>query len=221
MDALAEQIEYYRHRANEYDEWWFRQGRYAMPPAERVRWFADQVEVERALDSFQPAGDVLELACGTGLWTRHLIRYANRITAVDAAPEMISRNHARIGDRAPIKYVTADLFRWQPPARSYDVCFFGYWLSHIPANRLASFWDIVATALRPTGRVFLVDSSGPADASTERQLRQLNDGRRFHVIKRFWQPDELTETARRQWGWALSARNTANGMILYATGRPD
>jgi hypothetical protein len=47
VDALAEQIEYYRQRADEYDEWWFRQGRYAMEPAEQARWFADQVEVER------------------------------------------------------------------------------------------------------------------------------------------------------------------------------
>jgi hypothetical protein len=133
---------------------------------------------------------------------------------------MISRNRTRVGDRVPVRYVSADLFRWRPPARSYDVCFFGFWLSQVPADRLTGFWDVVASALRPTGRVFLVDSAGPADASTERQFRQLNDGRRFHVIKRFWHPDELTETARRQWGWALSVRQTVNGMILYGTARP-
>jgi SAM-dependent methyltransferase len=160
VDALAEQIEYYRQRADEYDEWWFRQGRYAMEPAEQARWFADQVEVERALNSFQPDGDVLELACGTGLWTRHLIRYANRVTAVDAAPEMISRNRTRVDDRAPVQYVTADLFRWRPPARSYDVCFFGYWLSHVPADRLTGFWEVVATAVRPAGRVSLWTAPG-------------------------------------------------------------
>jgi hypothetical protein len=63
---------------------------------------------------------------------------------------MISRNRTRVGDRVPVQYVTADLFRWRPPARFYDVCFFGFWLSHVPADRLTGFWDVVASALRPT-----------------------------------------------------------------------
>lgn len=29
---LAEQIAYYRARAGEYDDWWYRRGRYALPP---------------------------------------------------------------------------------------------------------------------------------------------------------------------------------------------
>lgn len=33
----------------------------------------------------QPAGEVLEMACGTGLWTRHLLSYARAVTAIDAA----------------------------------------------------------------------------------------------------------------------------------------
>lgn len=64
---LAEQARYYRERAGEYEDWWFRRGRYDHGPEANARWFADAAEVQDALERFGPAGDILELACGTGL----------------------------------------------------------------------------------------------------------------------------------------------------------
>ena len=61
---LAEQKRYYRERAVEYDDWWFRRGRYALEPEAEQRWFADCAEVEAALETFRPEGRVLELAWG-------------------------------------------------------------------------------------------------------------------------------------------------------------
>jgi hypothetical protein len=62
MSLLDEQRAYYQARAGEYDEWWYRRGRYALDPAEERRWFADVASTELALDDFGPTGDVLELA---------------------------------------------------------------------------------------------------------------------------------------------------------------
>ena len=76
MDVVAEQIAYYRQRAGEYDEFWLRQGDYALAPADEERWFADVAQVERAVNDFAPTGDVLEFAAGTGIWTRQLARHA-------------------------------------------------------------------------------------------------------------------------------------------------
>ncbi|MGH3880390.1 MAG: class I SAM-dependent methyltransferase [Actinophytocola sp.] len=215
MDPVDEQREYYRHRAGEYDEWWFRKGRYALAPEAKRHWLADVAEAEAALREFAPAGDVLELACGTGLWTHHLVRHGGRVTAVDSAAEMIALNRARVGGQ--VTYVQADVFAWTPPVAAFDVCFFGYWLSHVPAERLASFWATVGRALRPGGRVFLVDSYHPEPLAGHTQERVLNDGRRFTVVKRFWQPAELAAAAG-ELGWTLDVRVTAHGAILYATG---
>jgi SAM-dependent methyltransferase len=47
-------------------------------------------ELTDALNAFQPRGSVLELACGPGVWTGQLLRYATDVTEVDASPEMLA-----------------------------------------------------------------------------------------------------------------------------------
>ena len=92
---LTEQIEYYRARSNEYDEWFFRQGRYDRGAELNQLWFNDIETLRRAVDKFKPSGDILELACGTGIWTQFLVQYASRVTAVDASPEVMAVNKER------------------------------------------------------------------------------------------------------------------------------
>jgi SAM-dependent methyltransferase len=217
---LAEQKRYYRERAAEYDDWWFRRGRYALEPEAAARWAADVAEVEAALEAFAPAGDVLELAGGTGLWTRQLVRHARSLTVVDASAETLALNRQRVGDPA-VEYVHADVFSWRP-RRAYDVCFFGFWLSHVPEDRFEGFWRLVRSALGPGGRVFLVDSGRGDGAHTTalpggEELRRLADGREFRIVKRYFDPRQL-ERRLAGLGFELAARTTANGSFLYASG---
>jgi SAM-dependent methyltransferase len=217
MDRLTEQTEYYRHRAGEYDQWWQRRGRYALDDQARRHWFADIDEAEQALHTFHPAGHVLELAAGTGWWTERLTRHATTITAVDAHTETLDLNRARTGHTGTVDYVQADIFTWTPPAHQFDVVFFSYWLSHIPDDHLDRFWHQVATALRPGGRVFLLDSYRPARIDHDLQQRTLNDGRTYQIIKRYWQPAELEALP----GWRLTAAVTTHGAIIHAHGAPE
>ncbi|MGZ4401214.1 MAG: class I SAM-dependent methyltransferase, partial [Gaiellaceae bacterium] len=205
-------------RASEYDDWWFCRGRYDAGGPENARWFAEAAEVEAALERFRPAGDVLELACGTGLWTRHLVRHAQSLTALDASPEMLELNRKRVGDAA-VEYVIADLWRWRPQQR-YDVCFFGFWLSHVPESRFARFWEIVQGVVRHSGRVFIVDSGSGLTKATvawdgERQRRRLADGREFDVVKRIYEPEEL-ERILAGLGWRADLSRTAS-FFLYGS----
>jgi ubiquinone/menaquinone biosynthesis C-methylase UbiE len=201
QDILAEQALYYRERAGEYDDWWFRRGRYDHGPSANRQWFADAAQVEAALERFRPDGQTLELACGTGLWTSRLVRHASSLTAVDFSPEVLALARARAGDTG-VSYVQADLFTWEPD-RAYDVCFFSFWLSHVPEVRFAAFWEKVKRALTPGGRVFFVDSSRSDRTSAvdhklpvngdETMLRRLDDGRDYRVFKRFYEPETLRE----------------------------
>lgn len=207
-DVLAEQMRYYAERAPEYDDWWYRRGRYTRDAEHERRWLLDVAELEERLRSFAPRGDVLELAAGTGIWTRRLVPTANRMVAVDANAETLALN------TPAAELVVADIFSWRPP-QQFDVVFFSFWLSHVPEDRFAEFWALVRSALRPDGRVFLIDS-GPPEAvdDGELQVRQLADGREFTIVKRFWQPNELAERVA-ELGFELDLRLTGNGLFLH------
>ena len=219
--VLSEQLDYYRARAGEYDQWWLRQGRFDRGAEANAKWAAETTELERMLARFDPRGDVLELACGTGLWTRRLADYATHVTAVDGSPEVLAINRARVGDPT-IDYVEADLFDWTPPAAAFDVCVFTFWLSHVPTERFADFWAMVAGALKPGGRVLFIDSRRterstaadhqlPGDAE-QTMTRRLDDGREFQIIKRFYDPAQLNAELAAL-GWAGEVQTTGEFFI--------
>jgi SAM-dependent methyltransferase len=218
--VLAEQRRDYRERAPEYDDWWFRRGRYALDPETETRWFADVRELEASLEAFGPHGDVLELAAGTGMWTRQLLRFADRVTAVDAVAEVLELNRARTSGAA--EYVLADVFEWEPP-REFDVCFFGFWHSHVPSRLFEAFWELVGRAVKPDGRVLLVDNARLGDSrhlvgsTGEISRRRLSDGREFDIVKRWWKPAELEREVAAV-GWRLTVRATANRYFIFASG---
>src|SRR6266513_1466642 len=94
--VLRQHLDYYRARATEYDQWWHRQGRYDRGAVLNAQWFADAAVIASALSSFGPRGRVLELACGTGIWSQQLLPFASDLTALDASPEMLAINAARL-----------------------------------------------------------------------------------------------------------------------------
>lgn len=227
---LAEQADYYRARAGEYDEWWQRLGRYDHGPEATQRWFAEVAEVEAALESARLAGDLLELACGTGWWTERLARTARSLHCVDASPEAIALNRARLAGAGlpPPDYEVADLFAWQP-ARAFDAVFFSFWLSHVPDTLFDRFWALVASSLKPGGRVFFVDSAQTETSGTRDhrrpneagvRARKLNDGRAFRVVKIFHDPPALTDRLR-SLGWHADVRRTPSYFVHGCGGRHE
>jgi demethylmenaquinone methyltransferase/2-methoxy-6-polyprenyl-1,4-benzoquinol methylase len=223
---LAEQLDYYRRRAFEYDEWWQRLGRYDHGADHAAEWERQVGEVEDALEGFAPGGDVLELAGGTGWWTERLAGTASTLTVLDASVETLELNRRRLGPRAGLRYVVADLFDWEPDRR-YDTVFFSFWLSHVPRRRFAPFWELVWRCLSPQGRVFLIDNRrGLEELLVEHhiveeadgvQRRTLNDGSAHRVVKVYWEPAELTARLGLE-GWEAEIGGTR--WFIYGSARP-
>ena len=215
-DPVAEQKRYYAERAPEYDDWWYRSGRYELEPDRLARWRGDIAEAEAALEALAPLGDVLELAAGTGIWTRKLVPLADRVVAVDANAETLALN------TSDAELVQADVFELSLDRR-FELVFFSFWLSHVPEDRLDEFWTLVRASLAPGGRVFLVDSGAGDTAHTGtdqagwEETRSLADGRTFRIVKRRWSPEELSERVRRL-GFELDLHESANGHFLYGDG---
>jgi SAM-dependent methyltransferase len=205
--ASVEQLAYYRAVAGEYED-----HAIDVPGLD---------ELTMAIDSFRPTGDVLELACGTGIWTERLARAARTVTAVDGAPEMLARARARVCPGARVRFVEAELFTWQPDRR-YDDVFFGFWISHVPEERFAAFWSLVAEALQPGGRVFFFDDNHRTDAELVEGAdapvvqRRLIDGTPFRVIKVPYHPGDL-ERRLHVLGWNITVTATS-GPFYWGTG---
>jgi SAM-dependent methyltransferase/catechol 2,3-dioxygenase-like lactoylglutathione lyase family enzyme len=191
---IQQQLGYYEARAQEYDESVSRSGRFAdeaPPDAERHEW-DKAIQNLRALE---PVEHALDLACGTGLWTEQLLHIADRVTAIDGSQSMLDINREKNGD-AHVHYEQANLFDWTP-TQLYDLVFFGFWLSHVPPDHLPAFLDQVSQAVRPGGYVFIVDEpasgihvSGPTEGIT--QQRTLHDGRRYTIVKVYYDPAEIS-----------------------------
>lgn len=230
-DLLAEQRAYYRARAPEYDEWWRRLGRYDRGDEMAEEWERQLAVVETALESFGATGRVLELAGGTGWWTKRLAATADTLTVVDASPETLELNRQRVG-RDDVDYVVADVFDWRPdqrPDQRYDVVFFSFWLSHVPRPRFAAFWSLVRECLAPGGRAFLIDNRNDPEPTSEvndpyvveytpdLHRRRLADGSEYRVVKVMYEPGELEALIVAE-GW--SAEIEATRWFIFGSAAP-
>lgn len=223
--GIQEQLEYYRARSSEYDQWWNREGRYDRGAAENTHWFRDAADVVSALARFAPTGRILELACGTGIWSEKLLPYASELTLVDGSREMLDLAERRL-QAGEVRYLEADIFDWQPK-EEYDTVFFSFWLSHVPPTRFSEFWDLVGDCLAPGGRVFFVDSQHEQtstaidhrlpDREDIQLLRRLNDGREFRIYKLFYDATSLQKQLVKH-GWNISVSATER-YFIYGQGQ--
>jgi ubiquinone/menaquinone biosynthesis C-methylase UbiE len=225
--TLQNQLTYYRERAAEYEQFYTREGRYDRGPELNASFTSDVQALQRFVDAArdESAGDVLELAGGTGFWTQRWAKRATSLTVVDGAPETLAIAKGRVG-RADVHWIQANLFEWKPQWQ-FDTVFFGFWLSHVPPERFESFWKTVKAATKPNGRVLFVDSRFQqtstakdhvlTDPGATKMTRKLNDGRSFEIIKVFYKPDELKERLA-SLGWNFEIGTTPT-YFLHGVGR--
>ena len=211
MNASDALRDYYAARADEYDDWYLRRGRYSHGPEPDAAWAADLDAATRWLDSLAIGGDIVELAAGTGWWSPILAR-KGRLSVYDAVDEPLTK----AADRLRAHGLDANIERrdaWAEPDRPVDALFCGFWLSHVPRSRLADFLAICRRWLRPGGTFAFVDSRSDPDSSAtdhptpsdDLSLRRLNDGREFTIPKVFYTPEELVS--------ALSAAGFADAAV--------
>lgn len=209
---IARQIAYYRARAPEFD----------------LSHHNPTPELRAAIEDFAPRGRVLELACGTGIWTEEILRHPiDELTCIDAAPEMLAIHESRISDPR-VHRQQHDLFSWTSDGERYDAVIFAFWLSHVPPTRFEEFWTSVRDALLPGGRVFFVDDDSRAevteepipDAEVPAVLRKLDDGTAHVAIKVFHDPDAL-QADLRSLGWTAEVRSAGDRFLVGSAAPGD
>jgi len=180
---------YYAARAAEYD-------RIYQKPERQT----DLRKIETWLPATLAGSSVLEIACGTGYWTRFYASRCPQVVALDSAAETLGiartrRPHERVS------FVVGDAYRIPVQPRKFDAGFAGFWWSHIPLGRIREFLVGFHAALRPGAKVIFLDnrfvegSSTPlsecdSDGNTY-QARRLADRSIHRVLKNFPTREEL------------------------------
>lgn len=161
--------EYYKHRAGEYEKIYFRD----VP--ERRKEITDEEVRLKALVAGQR---VLELACGTGYWTKVMSETAAQVTASDIWPEMLAQaKQKQFG--CPVEFIAADMFAHPWPEKGFDVVVVGFWFSHQPKQEFVKFFDLLCRPLKPGGKIWLIDNNPPAEGMDHELVRQDEFGNNF------------------------------------------
>jgi demethylmenaquinone methyltransferase/2-methoxy-6-polyprenyl-1,4-benzoquinol methylase len=201
-DVDRSMVEYYEARAPEYDDWYLRRGRYERGAIHDAAWNAELDAAGRWLDALPWQGEIVELAAGTGWWSP-LLALRGDLSLYDTSAAALDRARERLvahGLRAHLHIRDA----WAEPDREVDGLFTGFWLSHVPRNRLPDFLALAHRWLKPGGRLAFIDSladpaSGAVDHPTpvdDRSVRRLDDGREFTIVKVYYEPERLSAALR-------------------------
>lgn len=188
MDLLS----YYRARAAEYEQV------YEKPERQ-----GDLSLLHERIPATLAGRRVLEVACGTGYWTRRIATRAAQVVACDLAAETLDVARGQHPAAFPVAYRLADAFRLEEVEGEFDAGFAGFWWSHVLKADLARFLTGFHQRLLPGSRVMVVDNRYVAgsnwpiaridDLGNTYQRRHLNSGVEFEVLKNF-SPAEEVET---------------------------
>ncbi len=189
--------DYYAARADEYDDWYLRRGRYSHGVIADAAWNADLDAATLWLDARPMSGEIVELAAGTGWWSP-LLAEKGQLWLYDAVDEPLAIAADRLRRHGLMAHVHVR-DAWAEPDRQVDALFMGFWLSHVPRSRLGEFLAICRRWLKPGGLFCFIDSRLDPDSSANNHptpaddlsLRRLHDGREFTIPKIYWTPDEL------------------------------
>ena len=172
--------EYYDARAEEYDEWYLRLGRF--DGLERPRWDEELHELEGVIAGL-PAKRTLDVACGTGFLTRHL---PGELTGLDHSARMLKI----AGERMPDAHlIVGDALDLPFADGSFERVVTGHFYGHLDTTEQLCFLE---EARRVAPELVVIDAAlRPDRRPAEHQPRTLNNGACYQVYKRYFDADSL------------------------------
>ncbi len=173
---------YYERRAPEYDDWWLGTG--VFTNRRRPDWLEETKALTRTLGALPPAR-TLDVACGTGFLTQHL---RGEITGLDQSPSMLELARAKVPEG---RFVQGDAVELPFSDDSFERLLTSFFYGHLEEDDRDAF---LREARRVADELIVVDSALHDEVDpVEWQERVLNDGSRWQVYKRYFEPDSLAD----------------------------
>ncbi|MBD3258449.1 methyltransferase domain-containing protein [candidate division GN15 bacterium] len=200
--------EYYGRRAPEYEQIYYRHN------PQRRREVDDEADRLRGLVRGRR---VLELACGTGYWTKVMSETAAAIVASDMSAEMIEMARAKEYG-CPVEFVQADMYGHDFGTGRFDVVALGFWYSHHPRQSFDRLYEVLERPLMPGGTIWMVDNNPPAEGPSLESVgidehgnnykkRYLDNGQEFTILKNYFERKDLEELLGRRFDVKLLLHN--------------
>lgn len=184
--------DYYAKRASEYERIYQKQERQA-----------DLKKLQAILTKVFAGLNLLEIACGTGYWTRFACQSAASIVATDSNEEVLTIAREKEYGDCPVTFVKADAYVLDEVDGPFSAALVAFWWSHIPKARHDDFLKILHSKLSNGAIVIMLDnqyvegSSTPISRTDDRgntyQMRKLFDGSTYEVLKNFPTQAEYNE----------------------------
>jgi len=173
---------YYDRRAREYDDWWLETGLFA--DRKRPGLEAETEALVATIAALAPALTV-DVACGTGFLTRHL---PGEVVGLDQSENMLAVAQEQV---PAAQFVQGDALALPFPNDSFERVFASYFYCHLEQDDRQQF---LTEARRVAPELVVVASRWDEDQPRERrEERILNDGSRWEVFKRVFEPEQLAD----------------------------
>ena len=176
--------QYYAERAKEHDKV------YLKPERQK-----DIKKLHQYLKDTFPGLSILEVACGTGYWTKTISHSTNSILSTDYNNEVLEIARSREYATEEVEFVQDDAYSLTKVSGSFNAGFAGFFWSHIPLNKIDDFLDTFHSKLQSGSKVVFIDNSFVEGSSTPisrtdkegntYQLRKLDNGKEFEILKNF------------------------------------
>ncbi len=183
--------DYYSKKASTYDS--------TVRPADRS---SDMKCLMAMLEMSFSGKDVLEVACGTGYWTKKIAKSASLVKAVDINRTMIDKAAAKLHGLVNVALEVGDAYSLTNINGLFDIGFGGFWWSHVPRKRQRNFLIALCRRLRIGASLIMVDNnyvkgcSGPItgiDREGNTYQTRTIDGQPYQILKNFPTQDEIQE----------------------------
>lgn len=184
--------DYYAERATEYD------AIYHKPERQE-----DIKLLSKLLSDLLQERRILEVACGTGFWTRYLATRSKTITATDYNETVLAIARDRLVNLNNVQVQQADAFSLDNVTGEFNAGLAAFWWSHLTKTQIDLFLKPFHAKLLPGSLVVIIDSLYVEGSNTPisrtdsegntYQKRILADGREFEVLKNFTSQAEFCE----------------------------
>ncbi|MGD8305266.1 MAG: class I SAM-dependent methyltransferase, partial [Ignavibacteria bacterium] len=138
--------EYYSYRAKEYEDIYYRND-----PARQK----EQNEIHNELRSIFKNKSVLEVACGTGYWTKTISEVASNILAIDYSRDVIDIAKSK---NLSADFLIDDAYKMQKVGNGFNAGCANFWVSHVPKTRISEFLNTFYDKLAKDSYVFMSDN---------------------------------------------------------------